>query len=143
MAKLLSDNIIPELKSKVLTDTPSSVKSQNVDWTTLPFVTSCARTGNQATVQFSVKLPKSASSIYYLKIQTVGNNSNIVIHYILLNLSDYTVHATKASDANEDITEITASNYNAANSTIDLKITYSGKVYWELVVDARNILFSS
>lgn len=32
VAKLLTDSIIPELKSKVLTDTDGSVKASNIDW---------------------------------------------------------------------------------------------------------------
>lgn len=113
--------------------------SPNVDWTTFPSVVSYKDTGNSATISMTVKLPERNSSIYYLRTDTVGSDNEIVEDLISLDLGNLGVtRITPVTSTTCKLNSVTASNYNAVNSTIDLKFTYSSKVYWYLRVEAMN-----
>lgn len=110
-----------------------------MDWKTFPSVFSYKYTGNKTSVTITVKLPKPTSSGYYLRTNVVGSYSEVVENLLFLNIQDLSkVYITPTASTTVKLDSVTATNYNSANSTIDLTFNYSNIVYWYLRVEAMN-----
>lgn len=117
--------------------------SPNVDWTTMPSIVSHKVTGNASTVTITVKLPKreSGSLGYYLRTDVIGSDNEIVENLLFIDVSKLSkVGITSVTSTLVKLNSVTASNYNATSSTLDLTFNYSGHVYWYLRVEAMNHL---
>ena len=119
-----------------------AVTSDKINWKTMPVRYTCASTDNKPTVNMTVNLPpQKASSAYTLYLSTVGGSFSPTEHVVFFRTSGTNVlDATpgKLSSTGQNITSISLSDYNAANHTVQLSVTYDGKVYWQLFVRAYN-----
>ena len=118
-----------------------AVTSDKIDWKTMPVRYTCASTDNKPTVNMTVNLPPHVSNAYTLYLSTIGGNFTPTEHVVFFRISGTDVlNATpgKLSSTGRDITDISMSDYNAANQTVQLSVTYDGNVYWQLFVRAYN-----
>ena len=118
-----------------------AVTSDKINWKTMPVRYTCVSTDNKATVNMTVNLPPNASSAYTLYLSTIGGSFTPTEHVVFFRISGTNVlDATpgKLSSTGRNITDISLSNYNAANQTVQLSVTYDGVVYWQLFVRAYN-----
>lgn len=106
----------------------------------MPSITSYAGTNNNSVVTITVKLPPRESSGYYFRTDVVGSNSEVVENLLFIDIGNLSkVSITNTSSSQTKLNSVVASNYNAAESTVDLTFTYSGLVYWYLRVEALNL----
>lgn len=132
-------NARPQITGDEIAD--GTITSDNVDYRTFPSVTSHKDTGNKASVTLTVKLPRPVSSGYYLRTDVVGNYSEVVENLLFFDIQDLSkVYITPTTSTTIKLDSVTATNYNSANSTIDLTFNYSGVVYWYLRIEAMNRL---
>ncbi len=119
-----------------------AVTSSKIDWATMPVRYTCVSTDNKPTVNMTVNLPpQKASSAYTLYLSTIGGSFSPTEHVVFFRTSGTNVlDATpgKLSSTGQNITSISLSDYNATNHTVQLSVTYDGKVYWQLFVRAYN-----
>lgn len=132
--------LTPPVQTNMIAD--GAVTSAKIDWTTMPVRYTSSTTGNKPTVNMTVNLPpQKASSAYTLYLSTIGGNFSPTEHVVFFRTSGTNVlDATpgKLSSTGQNITSISLSDYNAANHTVQLSVTYDGTVYWQLFVRAYN-----
>lgn len=120
----------------------NAVTSDKINWKAMPVRYTCASTGNKPTVNMTVNLPPwKASSAYTLYLSTIGGNFTPTEHVVFFRTSGTNVLDVtpgKLSSTGREITDISMSDYNSANQTVQLSVTYNGAVYWQLFVRAYN-----
>ena len=118
-----------------------AVTSDKINWTTMPVRYTCVSTDNKATVNMTVNLPPHVLNAYTLYLSTIGGGYSPTEHVVFFRISGTDVlDATpgKLSSTGQNITSISLSDYNAANQTVQLSVTYDGNVFWQLFVRAYN-----
>ena len=118
-----------------------AVTSDKIDWTTMPVGYTSSVTGNKPTVNMTVNLPPRKSNAYTLYLSTVGGGYSPTEHVVFFRISGtdvVNVATGKLSSTGQNITDISLSNYNDTNHTVQLSVTYDGNVFWNLFVRAYN-----
>ena len=118
-----------------------AVTSDKIDWKNMPVRYTSSVTGNKPTVNMTVNLPLRKSNAYTLYLSTIGGGYSPTEHVVFFRISGTDVlDATpgKLSSTGQNITSISLSDYNAANQTVQLSVTYDGNVFWNLFVRAYN-----